>query len=136
MSAAWLEFLNHVEMLAGFLAAVALFLVFARLQLLAPTPATRLGLVASGLDLLVWLVFGTLWLAGFVPVEPLPGWVARVWDTTYFVPTLWAASIFASTTSLLALGLTLHRGIRPPGPDAATVPGKPQGDEGMHDGRS
>lgn len=113
MSTAWLDAANHVEMLTGFLSVIALALVFARLQLLAATTATRFGLVACGLQLLVWLVFGTLWLAGQIPIDPLPSWVFEVWDLPHFITILWATSIVAFNVTLLALALTLHRGIQP-----------------------
>lgn len=122
MNPAWLELLSHLEMLAGFAASVALVLVFARLQLLAPTAATRLGLVTSGLELILWLVFGTLWLIGLIQVAPLPEWAARIWAIPHFVSILWSASIVAFSASLLALAFTLHRGIHPAGPEVASPP--------------
>ncbi len=102
-----------------FLLAITSALIFAvsffKLDLLVRTPASRIGLVSSLVILGIWLIYGTIWGIGMLPIG-MSDWIYRLYEIPFLWGGLWMATTVSSATSLLCLAWTLHRGIRPPQP--------------------
>ena len=109
----WLSIFGSVSSILGIAAVVILTLAFWKLNVFAPTPATRIGLVSSLICAGIWLVFGMLWVVFLLPGD-LSSFVGRI----YAIPFLWQAvgltGTACETAAMLCLAWTLYRGIHRP----------------------
>ena len=109
----WFTILTSAGTLLGVVSFAILTLAFWQLDSLAPTRASRIGLVASIIHVGLWIVFGMLWVISMVPLN-LP--VHRIYEIPFLWESLWILGTVVCVISLLCLAWTLHRGIHPPEP--------------------
>jgi hypothetical protein len=105
--------LSSAGTLLGVVIFVVLALAFWQLDSLAPTRASRIGLISSLVHLGVWLVYGMLWVVTMLPID-IP--LHRIYEVPMLFESLWILGTVVFATSLLCLAWTLHRGIHPKEP--------------------
>lgn len=108
----WFSILDPMVSLLGTGGAVVFALAFWRLHLVAPTPATRCGVIGTLVTLGVWFFYVTIWVISMIPLANAME-VYRIYNVPYLMDTLWIASVLAFITAILCLAWTLHRGIQP-----------------------
>lgn len=111
--------LAAITSLGALASGLVLLLAFWRLQLLAPSRATRIGTGACILHLVIWLFYGGLWMVSMLPGE-LSMTFQRIYEVPQIFEVMWALGTLSIVTSLLSMAWIFYRGIdaTAPSPDA------------------